>query len=188
MPIGENEDELWDVYDSQRRRTGKTHRRGDPLKAGEYHLVVHICVFNSRGQLLIQKRQPWKKGFPGYWDLSTGGSALAGDDSRTAAQREVKEELGLDVDLSEEEVRFTFRFPNGFDDYWMIRYDVELSELHLQYEEVADARWADRDEVARLVQQGKFVPYYFIDRIFDIFEGTGAIDDRQSEKKEGYER
>ena len=184
MPIGENDDELWDVYDSQRCRTGRTHRRGDPLPPGEYHLVVHICIFNSRGELLIQKRQPWKKGVPGYWDLSAAGSALAGDDSRRAAQREVQEELGLDLDFSEEDVRFTFHFPNGFDDYWMITRDVEISELSLQYEEVADAKWAGREDVARLVQQGSFVPYYFIDRIFDIYEGTGAIDDRNGIRRQ----
>ena len=61
MPIGENDDELWDVYDSQRCRTGRTHRRGDPLPPGEYHLVVHICIFNSRGELLIQNGSRGKK-------------------------------------------------------------------------------------------------------------------------------
>ena len=66
----------------------------------------------------------------------------------------------------------------------MITRDVEISELSLQYEEVADAKWAGREDVARLVQQGSFVPYYFIDRIFDIYEGTGAIDDRNGIRRQ----
>lgn len=57
-----NENELWDIYTKDREKTGRFHRRGDPMKAGEYHLVVHVCIFNSRNQLLIQQRQPFKKG------------------------------------------------------------------------------------------------------------------------------
>ena len=51
MPQGDNDDEIWDVYDKERNLTGQTHRRGDPLAPGEYHLVVHICIFNSQGKL-----------------------------------------------------------------------------------------------------------------------------------------
>ena len=172
MPQGDNDDEIWDVYDRERNLTGQTHRRGDPLAPGEYHLVVHICIFNSQGKVLIQQRQPWKKGWPGLWDISTGGSAIAGDDSRRAAEREVLEELGLPLDLSQEQVRFTFHWKNGFDDYWMVRRDVELDQLHLQYEEVAAVRWVDRAELQTLIDAGQFVPYFFADRIFDIYMNT----------------
>ena len=39
---GKNMAEFWDIYDAERRLTGKLHRRGDTLPEGEYHLVVHI--------------------------------------------------------------------------------------------------------------------------------------------------
>ena len=42
--------ELWDIYDEHRKKTGRLHRRGDDLAPGEYHLVVHIWIENSRGQ------------------------------------------------------------------------------------------------------------------------------------------
>ena len=54
--------ELWDVYDVDRQLTGKTMVRGEPFEKGAYHIVVHICVFNSEGQMLIQQRQPFKHG------------------------------------------------------------------------------------------------------------------------------
>ena len=41
--------ELWDVYDKERRLTGRVHRRGDILASGDYHLSVHIWIRNSRG-------------------------------------------------------------------------------------------------------------------------------------------
>ena len=70
--------ELWDIYDIDRVRTGRVAQRGKPaseggLGEGEYHLVVHICVFNGRGQLLLQQRQKDKEGYPNLWDVSAAG-------------------------------------------------------------------------------------------------------------------
>ena len=96
MNLQSNADELWDVYDEDRNLTGRLHRRGDPLKKGDYHLVIHVWILNSRGEFLLTKRSP-NKGFANLWE-TTGGSALAGDDSLTAAIREVKEETGLRLD------------------------------------------------------------------------------------------
>lgn len=59
---------------------------------GTYHLVVHVCVFNQKGEMLIQQRQPFKQGWPNLWDVTMGGSALAGETSQQAAMRELKEE------------------------------------------------------------------------------------------------
>ena len=106
--------ELWDLYDRDRTPTGEVHQRGKPVPAGRYHLVVHVVIFNSRGEMLIQQRQPFKEGWPNLWDVTVGGSAVAGDTSRTAAQRETLEELGLVIDLSGELPRMTLPFDSGF--------------------------------------------------------------------------
>ena len=47
--------ELWDIYDIDRQPTGGTSVRGEALGSGEYHMVVHLGIFNSEGKLLIQK-------------------------------------------------------------------------------------------------------------------------------------
>lgn len=158
--------ELWDIYDKDRVKTGKLHRRGEKLAEGEYHLVVHVCIFNSKNQMLIQQRQPFKEGWNNMWDLTVGGSAVAGDTSSQAAEREVFEELGLKIDLSNVRPNFSVTFPGGFDDYYLIRKDVELSELVLQETEVQRARWADKDEVLKMQEEGTFIPYWFLDRLF----------------------
>ena len=59
----------------------------------------------------------------------------------------------------------------------MVCRDVELDQLHLQYEEVAAVRWVERAELQTLIAAGQFVPYFFADRIFDIYEGDGAAYD-----------
>ncbi len=121
--------EHWDIYNADRIPTGKTIERDMPLQKGEYHLVVHVCIFNSNGELLIQKRQPWKSLWPGMWDVTVGGRALAGESSIQAAQRETLEELGYAIDLSNDRPFFTMNFEEGFDDFYLIERNIDVSEL-----------------------------------------------------------
>ena len=170
--------ELWDLYDIDRNKLGETAQRGDGLPEGIYHVVVHLCIFNDQGQLLIQQRQPFKKGWSGLWDISVGGSALAGETSAQAVKRELKEELGLDHDFEGIRPAMTVNFKYGFDDIYVIERNVDIaSELTLQYEEVKDARWASLSEIKEMIDEGTFVPYFkpLLD-IFDIFrKSRGCI-------------
>ena len=59
--------ELWDLYNVRREPLGRTHRRGTPMRRGEYHLVVFVWVFNGRGKLLLTKRSPEKMAYPDLW-------------------------------------------------------------------------------------------------------------------------
>lgn len=162
------EKELWDIYTKDREKTGRLHRRGEKMKAGEYHMVVHVCIFNSKNQLLIQQRQPFKKGWSNMWDITVGGSALHGESSSQAAEREVFEEIGLELDLSKTRPDFTINFEDGFDDYYLLDQEVDLTKLHLQEEEVQAVRWADQEEVLRMQEQGVMIPYWFLDRLFEV--------------------
>ena len=110
--------------------------------------------------MLIQKRQPFKSGFSGLWDVTVGGSAVAGDTSRAAAERELYEETGLRVDLSGVRPHLTVNYDNGFDDFYLIDREVDPSTLTLQYEEVEAVRWADEEEIVAMLHRGEFVPYY----------------------------
>ena len=151
--------ELFDLYTADREKTGKTMVRGEPTPEGFYRLVVHVCIFDGGGRMLIQRRQPFKEGWSDLWDLSVGGCAVAGDDSRTAAQRETREELGLAVDLSDARPTLTVHWEHGFDDYYVLTLPLDAGSLRLQYEEVQAVRWADKGEILRMIDEGLFIPY-----------------------------
>ncbi|MFC7687088.1 NUDIX domain-containing protein [Ureibacillus sp. GCM10028918] len=169
--------ELWDLYDINRNKINRTWVRGDKLQPGNFHLVIHICIFNSNGDMLIQQRQPFKEGWPNMWDLTVGGSAIAGDTSQTAAQRELYEELGLNIDLQQIRPHLTINFENGFDDIYLIEKNVQLHTLTLQYEEVQNVKWASKKEILTMIKDGKFIPYYesLIQLIFDSRKQRGTI-------------
>lgn len=59
------------------------------------HPVVHLHVFNSEGQLYLQKRPDWKDIQPGKWDTAVGGHVDLGESIHEALRREVREELGV---------------------------------------------------------------------------------------------
>ena len=149
-------DELWDVYDENRCLTGRLQRRGDALESGDYHLVVYVWVQNSNGEFLLTKRSP-NKGFPNMWE-TTGGSALAGDDSLTAATREVKEETGITLRPDCGQCIMSRKGDNFFGDYWLFRQDFDLSDIVLQEGETSDAMCADEETIRTLHREGKFVP------------------------------
>ena len=83
--------ELWDLYTKDREKLEETMQRGAPHPAGKYRLVVHIAIFNSRGQMLIQQRQADKFGWPNMWDISASGSVISGETTSMAAERELFE-------------------------------------------------------------------------------------------------
>lgn len=154
--------ELWDVYDFQRQRTGRTIRRGERMAADEYHLVVQIWIHNSRGEWLISQRAQVKS-HPLQWE-PTGGSVLAGEDSLEGALREVREELGVVLNpargtlfCSARREQFTWENP-GFLDVWVFEHDCDIRDVTLQTEETCAAMWATESEIQRMIAEGRFVP------------------------------
>ena len=151
--------ELWDLYTKDRIKASKTMVRGEQCPTDYYRLVVHICIFNDQGQMLIQHRQPFKYGWSNMWDITVGGSAIAGDTSQSAAERELFEELGIKMSLAMIRPAFTINFEHGFDDFYLVESNVELNQIKLQYEEVESVRWASHDEIMEMIQEGTFIPY-----------------------------
>ena len=62
--------ELWDIYDRQRRTTGRFHVRGTPMGRGEYHLTAFVWVFNRQRELLLTRRAPEKEHYANCWAAS----------------------------------------------------------------------------------------------------------------------
>lgn len=158
--------EKWNLYDADRNLLSAVHYRGQPIPAGYYHLTVHIWIKNSRGEFLITKRAP-HKGFPNMWEC-TGGSALFGDDSLTAALREVKEETGLTLSPENGRIAHSYRGHDYFCDVWLFSEDHDLSEVVLCPDETTDKMLADSETIREMLADGTFIDYSYIDKVLDI--------------------
>jgi len=127
-----------------------------------------VCIFNSAGQMLIQHRLPTKQGWPDRWDLTVVGSAVSGDTIQQAAEREVSEEIGYDLDLSGIPVALTLTYTDAFACYYIIEREIALDALKLQPTEVDAVKWATLDEIHKMIDDNTFIPYphFLIDLIF----------------------
>ncbi len=143
--------EFNDIYDKDRRLTGRLHRRGDRWRKGEYGLVVCVWVYDGKGNLLLTRRAP-QKSFAGTWENS-GGAAKAGETSRQAIARELFEETGIRAKESEFELLESSRDNAAFYDYYCLRREVPLAEIVLQPGETDDARWVSFDEAQAMVDR-----------------------------------
>jgi len=167
--------ELWDVLDKNGKKTGRLCKRG-PMQCGEYHLVVHVWIVNSKNEFLISKRTP-NKTFPNMWEC-TGGSAVAGDDSMTTAMKEVYEEIGIALDPQNGRLfkRYQRNFENGsgdFNDVWLFRQAVDLSDVVFQPDETCDAMFADKFKIEQMINDGIFIGreiFPYLDELFVCVE------------------
>ncbi|HYH03876.1 MAG TPA: NUDIX domain-containing protein [Bacillota bacterium] len=156
--------ELWDIYDENRKFTGRTIVRGsgERLKENEFHLAVHIWVMNSKGEFLIQKRASTVQLCPNLW-ATTGGSVISGEDSHSACVREMNEEIGVIANMEQAEILLSLKRTNIFCDVWLIRQDFDISQCRLQVEEVSEVKWATIGEILELTAKGAFWEYRYLD-------------------------
>lgn len=166
--------ELWDIYDSNKRRTGRTMKRNDwCLKDGEYHLTVLGVVVRPDGKFLITQRVMTKAWAPGWWEVS-GGAAQAGEDSQDAVKREILEETGLDVTGCEGGYLFTYHRenPGKGDNYFVDVYrfikDFDEKEVKPQEEETLGFQLATAQEIKAIADQGIFLHYDSIKQAFEL--------------------
>ena len=152
--------EIWDVLDENGNKTGRYAERGRKMASGDYHLVVCVWKRNSRGEWLIDKRAPRGMDIDGKWE-TTGGCAIAGDDSLAAALRETREELGIELDPDKGTLyqHKACRADDGhtwFNDIWVFETECPLEAIRFQKEETCDARWVTADKILEMMASGEF--------------------------------
>jgi len=169
--------EMIDVYDKNRKPLNRTVARGLKHQKGEYHLVIHVCVFNEYGEMLIQRRNPEKKLWPNLWDVSCSGVPIQGETSSDGASRELYEELGINYNFEENHPLLTAYFDQGISDYYGINVQIDESKIKLKSDEVAEIKWVSLEQIKALQSKNRFVPYvnHFIEVLFQIMENQSEI-------------
>ena len=140
-----------DIYDKDRKLTGRVHRRGTPWRRGEYGLVVCVWVYDGQGNVLLTRRAPGKS-FAGTWENS-GGAAQAGEESRTAIVRELFEETGIQAEAEDFELIATDRDRSAFYDFYCLKRQVPLSSIVLLPGETDDAKWVSLEQVHEMIRE-----------------------------------
>lgn len=138
------------IFDSNCKPTGKYYFAGEPLPEDCYAMVVMIAIENSHGEFLMQKRSPLKSS-PLTWAV-TGGHPCYNESNLQGIIREVKEEIGLDIE-NENIISFFL----GIDgkpcrEMYYCKKDVDIDKLVLQPEEVEAVAWLSKDKILDMIK------------------------------------
>lgn len=125
---------------------------GDPSLM---HRVVHVLVFNERGELLLQKRSMNKDVAPGKWDTSVGGHVNAGETVNYALDREMEEELGITA--CNPEFLYTYIHSNPYESELVYTHScVHSGRIKFSEDEIDEVRFWTIDEIKQDLGKGIF--------------------------------
>ncbi len=143
--------EYFDVVDKNDQVTGRA-LRSEVHRLGLLHRAVHVLVFNSRGELFLQKRSMAKDCFPGTWDSSASGHLTPGEAYDACAVREVEEELGVRLEEMPERLFKIDACPEtGQEFVWVYRSNHD-GPFVLQEEEISEGGWFTPEFVGRWIE------------------------------------
>ena len=160
-----------DLYNSDKQKLDKIFIRGkDKLLDNEYYLLEQVWIINSDNKILLTRRA-FDKSYGGMWD-AISGHVKSGETDLEAVQREVSEELNLNIEKNEFKFIKSLIFNQTILDVWIVRKNIELEDLNLKDDEVIDAKFVSIEDFQTMLNNKELISRlsYFV----DIYKGLGG--------------
>ena len=155
----ENGEEMFPLVDESGNIIGAASRAECHDGSKKLHPVVHLHIFNSKGELLLQKRPEWKDIQPNKWDTAVGGHVDLGENIEQALKRETLEEEGISdytpqficsyVFESKREKELVFTYKTIYD-----------GDIHPSVDELSEARFWSKDHIVKHLGKEIFTPNF----------------------------
>src|SRR5688572_13370220 len=145
-------EEIFDVVNERDEVIGR-NARSEVHRLGLRHRAVHVLVYNSKGEIFLQKRSMTKDTFPGAWDSSAAGHLDCGEDYDACAVREMREELGILAQCSPKRLfRIEACEETGMEHVWIYRYECD-GPFTLHPEEIECGEWFRPEYVSQWIRE-----------------------------------
>lgn len=155
----DNKDEMFPLVDEQGNIIGAISRGEAHDGTKKLHPVVHLHVFNSKGDIYLQKRPSWKDIQPSKWDTACGGHIDLGEDIRTALEREVREELGITDYIPQDMGHYVFE-SQCEKELVYVHKTIYDGEIQPNKEELDGGKFWSRDEILSNIGKNIFTPNF----------------------------
>ena len=149
--------ELWDAYHRDGTKAGVDLVRYEPIPDGLYHVVSEIIVRHTGGEYLVMQRDFNKKGWPGAYECTAGGSALKGEGAYECAVRELFEETGIkETDLKYLGEEIVDRHHTIYHEYFC-ETSAPYGSVVLQEGETISYKWVTPGELREMIENGTVI-------------------------------
>ena len=157
--------EFLDVLDENGIKTGEALPRSEVHKKGLWHRIIVVAIIDGQNKILMQQRSANKDKNPNMWDISVTGHISSGQDSLSAAYREINEEVSIDlgykVDIKDFRYMFSYRkqqkvnenhFDRQFYDFFILRKPkIDITKIKYQESEVQKLKLASIPELQEMI-------------------------------------
>ncbi len=163
--------ELIDVLNENGIKTGEVLPRSEVHKKGLWHRIIVVAIINEENEILMQQRSYKKDKNAGMWDISVTGHISSGQDSLSAAAREINEEvsvnLGYNVEIKDFRYMFSYRkeervnenhMDRQFYDFFVLRKkDIKIENIRVQESEVEQIKFVNISELNAMIENKQVV-------------------------------
>ena len=149
--------EYIDIFDENNNPIGEIKEKQQAHEDGNFHRIAHIWIINDKNELLLQKRSASKKSHPNCWDISGAGHIKAGETVIDGAIRELKEELG--VEIQEKNLQYitiikSTKNPKNmeFQYVYLLRCNKKIEEYIFEDNEVSKVKYVYYKKLKKMVE------------------------------------
>ena len=150
--------EYIDIFDANNNPTGEIKEKTQAHEDGNFHRTAHIWIMNDKKELLLQKRSATKKSHPNCWDISGAGHIRAEETVIEGAIRELKEELGVEVEEKDLQYIATIKTTKNpknmeFQYVYLLKYNNQVEEYIFEDNEVSEVKYVHFEELEKMVEE-----------------------------------
>ena len=150
--------EYIDIFDENNNPIGEKKEKQQAHEDGNFHRTVHVWIINDKNELLLQKRSATKKTHPNCWDISGAGHIKAGETISDGAIRELKEELGVEIEEKDLQYITTIKSTKNpknmeFQYVYLLKCNKKIEEYIFEDGEVSDVKYIFYKDLEKMVEE-----------------------------------